>query len=90
MMELVNPKEIYIYPMVDHVVVIQFDNVIELPEKFNDYDLASYTLQELIDELQQYHCFKILVEGGLSGAIYRYNNYGNGETYKIGDLCGYA
>ena len=36
------------------------------------------------------NCMTVIAEGPLSGAIYRYNNYGDKEWYLIGTMMGYA
>ncbi len=36
------------------------------------------------------NCLTVIAEGPLSGAIYRYNNYGNKEWHLIGTMMGYA
>lgn len=34
--------------------------------------------------------FMLICESPLSGKIFRFNNYGDGNWYKIGETCGYA
>lgn len=36
------------------------------------------------------NCLTVIAEGPLSGAIYRYNNYGDKEWHLIGTMMGYA
>ena len=36
------------------------------------------------------NCLTVIAEGPLSGAIYRYNNYGDKEWHLVGTMMGYA
>lgn len=47
------------------------------------------SLKEISDEKPN-ECITVIAESPLSGAIYRYNNYGNGEWQLIGTMLGYA
>ena len=47
------------------------------------------TLKEISDEHQE-ECITVIAESPLSGAIYRYNNYGKKEWQLIGNMIGYA
>lgn len=47
------------------------------------------TLKEISDEHPN-ECITVIAESPLSGAIYRYNNYGKQEWQLIGTMLGYA
>lgn len=47
------------------------------------------TLKEISDEHPD-KCMTVIAESPLSGAIYRYNNYGNKEWQLVGTMLGYA
>ena len=47
------------------------------------------TLKEISDKHPE-ECITVIAESPLSGAIYRYNNYGNKEWQLIGSMIGYA
>lgn len=47
------------------------------------------TLKEISDEHPK-ECVTVIAESPLSGAIYRYNNYGKKEWQLIGNMIGYA
>ena len=47
------------------------------------------TLKEISDEHPE-ECVTVIAESPLSGAIYRYNNYGKKEWQLIGNMIGYA
>lgn len=47
------------------------------------------TLKEISDEKPE-ECITVIAESPLSGAIYRYNNYGKKEWQLIGTMLGYA
>ena len=47
------------------------------------------TLKEIADEHPN-ECITVIAESPLSGAIYRYNNYGKKEWQLIGTMLGYA
>lgn len=47
------------------------------------------TLKEISDENPE-ECITVIAESPLSGAIYRYNNYGKKEWQLIGTMFGYA
>lgn len=47
------------------------------------------TLKEISDEHPE-ACMTVIAESPLSGAIYRYNNYGKQEWQLIGTMLGYA
>lgn len=47
------------------------------------------TLKQISDESPE-QCITVIAESPLSGAIYRYNNYGNKEWQLIGTMLGYA
>lgn len=47
------------------------------------------TLKQISDESPE-ECITVIAESPLSGAIYRYNNYGDKEWQLIGTMLGYA
>lgn len=47
------------------------------------------SLKQISDESPE-ECITVIAESPLSGAIYRYNNYGNKEWQLIGTMLGYA
>lgn len=47
------------------------------------------TLKDIADKKPN-NCITVIAESPLSGAIYRYNNYGNKEWQLIGTMLGYA
>ena len=47
------------------------------------------TLKDISDK-EPNNCMTVIAENPLSGAIYRYNNYGKREWQLIGNLLGYA
>lgn len=47
------------------------------------------TLKQISDESPE-QCITVIAESPLSGAIYRYNNYGKKEWQLIGTMLGYA
>lgn len=53
------------------------------------------SFQDIIDEIEAKHNAKVshftmIAEFGLSGKVYRYNNYGKGELLECGETRGYA
>lgn len=48
------------------------------------------TLQEIANIFPKNSCITVIAESPLSGAIYRYNNYGKNEWQLIGIMLGYA
>lgn len=54
-----------------------------------DIEKDFVTLKELADEHPE-ECITVIAESSLSGAIYRYNNYGKKEWQLIGAMLGYA
>lgn len=47
------------------------------------------SLKEISDKAPE-ECITVIAESHLSGAIYRYNNYGKNEWQLIGTMLGYA
>ena len=48
------------------------------------------TLQEIANIFPKNCCITVIAESPLSGAIYRYNNYGKKEWQLVGTMLGYA
>ena len=53
------------------------------------------TFQDMMNEIEKKHNKKIsnfvmLAESGLSGVVYRYNNYSDDKIYECGTTRGYA
>ena len=50
------------------------------------------TLDEIAEQLEwkTYSMITVIVEGPMSGAIYRYGNYSDKQWWQVGDLDGYA
>lgn len=53
------------------------------------------SFKDMMDEIEKQNKSKIssfvmIAEFGLSGKVYRYNNYGNGELLEVGTTKGYA
>ena len=48
------------------------------------------TLAEIKAQLSDYALVTVIVDGMLSGVIYRVGNYSDGAWYQIGELAGYA
>ena len=88
----VNAKEIVFYQFTDNVLVIAGNQVIPFEWKNeDDVDggyISLYDLQEQLADI--YYCFKVIAESPLKGSIYRFNNYGKNEWYKVGIMRGYA
>lgn len=88
----VNAKEIVFYQFTDNVLVIVGNEVIPFEWKNADNvdggNISLYDLQEQLAD--KYYCFMVLAESPLKGSIYRFNNYGQNEWYKVGIMRGYA
>ena len=61
-------------------------------EKGKYYEIS---FQDMIDEIEAKEHSKVshfimIAEFGLSGKVYRYNNYGKGELLECGETSGYA
>ena len=64
----------------------------QIDEMGNYYEI---TFQDIINDIEAIHNKKIshfvmLAELGLSGVVYRYNNYSDGKIYECGTTRGYA
>lgn len=90
-MEKVNAEEIVFYKINDTVKVIVGDEIkkVEWKDAHNQYGHYT-TLADIQAQFKEYYCFMVIAESPLSGAIYRFNNYGTNEWYKVGTMCGYA
>lgn len=91
-MEEVNAKEIFFVESTDSVLVIAENNVVPFEWSEETPELGGLvTLEEIQKQLEEkIPCFMVIAESPLGGAIYRFNNYGKREWYKVGDMCGYA
>lgn len=90
-MKKVNPADILISPLgMENLLVINQadDEVIKNNELL--LDKTYFSLKEVLDGLNKDGHYLIIVEGPLKGEIYRYNNYGKQEVYRVGEMCGYA
>lgn len=66
----------------------------ELGKENNEHYPDFLTLQLVADYIKKYDdtiiCPILICESPLSGVIYRYDNYGNGEWQLVGTMIGYA
>ena len=87
--EIEKPEEI-IFDVTEVLVIDILHRIYPVNDfsRMSDYpDLIS--LKDISDKYPS-GCYKVIVETPLSGAIYRYNNYGKQEWIKIGVMMGYA
>ena len=90
-MEKVDPRLITMFQFADNVIVLEHDKIVPFEWLDKDEEYAYITLAELQRQLEDSHpCFMVITESALDGAIYRFNNYGEKEWYKVGSMCGYA
>lgn len=79
---IMNLAEVYCYDFIN--------GRLSLKELVNLYQERGYITLEDISNLYPDSCYKVINETALGGEIYRYNNYGNKEWIKIGEMYGYA
>lgn len=90
-MKLVNGKEIVFCEMNDNIVVIAGGELLAFKWAEIVNGVGYVTLEGLQKQFEEnYTCFMVIAESPLDGAIYRFNNYGENEWYKVGTMCGYA
>ena len=90
-------------PYGDSIYVIYYIKGIHEPKIYNtispimteEKDYYELTFQDIFNKIETKengeisHCM-IISEFGLSGMVYRYNNYNKGEIIEVGSTRGYA
>ena len=91
-MKEVNANEICFIECTDKVIVVAGNKTVPFEWGGETPELGGIvTLEEIQKQLEnEYYSFMVIQESPLSGAIYRFNNYGKKEWCEVGNMCGYA